>query len=91
VIGYTKTVKSFTREKLLDFFRRYYVANNVTLVVVGDFDAKKAQARIADAFGKMSARPVGKSGNGVSARREPACEPAVSAAADRRASAWRAP
>src|SRR6478609_36225 len=51
VIGYTKTVKSFTRERLLDFFHRWYVANNVTLVVVGDFDPQKAKKKIAEAFG----------------------------------------
>ena len=58
VIGYTKTVKSFTRERLLDFFHRWYVANNVTLVVVGDFDVKRAQAAIAEAWGKMASRPL---------------------------------
>lgn len=58
VIGYTKTVKAFTRERLLDFFHRWYVANNVTLVVVGDFDVKRAQAAIAEAWGKMASRPL---------------------------------
>jgi zinc protease len=58
VIGYTKTVKSFTRERLLDFFQRWYVANNVTLVIVGDFDAKRAQAAIAASWGKMTSRPL---------------------------------
>jgi zinc protease len=58
VIGYTKTVKSFTRERLLDFFHRWYVANNVTLVVVGDFETKRAQAAIAEAWGKMASRPL---------------------------------
>ena len=58
VIGYTKTVKSFTRERLIDFFHRWYVANNVTLVVVGDFDVKRAQAAIAEAWGKMVSRPL---------------------------------
>src|SRR5215467_13002507 len=32
VIGYSKTVRSFTRERLVDFFRRHYVASNFTLV-----------------------------------------------------------
>lgn len=58
VIGYTKTVKAFTRDRLLDFFHRWYVANNITLVVVGDFDAKKAQERIAEQFGEMASRPL---------------------------------
>src|SRR5262249_8624825 len=58
VIGYTKTVKAFTRERLLDFFQRWYVANNVTLVVVGDFEAERARAAIEAAFGKMPSRPL---------------------------------
>lgn len=67
VIGYTKTVKAFTRERLLDFFQRWYVANNVTLVVVGDFEVARARAAIAEAFGKMPSRPLARPD-----RREPA-------------------
>jgi zinc protease len=55
VIGYEKTVRAMTRGKLLDFFRRFYVPNNMTLVVVGDFQAQRAMARIDKALGK--ARP----------------------------------
>lgn len=58
VIGYTKTVKSFTRERLLDFFQRYYVANNITLVVVGDFDSEAAKKKIARAFEDAPSRPL---------------------------------
>ncbi|HZS37809.1 MAG TPA: pitrilysin family protein [Polyangia bacterium] len=68
VIGYTKTVKSFTRERLLDFFRRYYVANNVTLVVVGDFDRARAQKKIAEAFAEAKAQPITRPDD---ARKEP--------------------
>jgi zinc protease len=70
VIGYTKTVKSFTRERLLDFFHRWYVANNVTLVVVGDFETKRAQTAIAAAFGGMAGRPLA-SPRATEARKEP--------------------
>ncbi|HEY2749168.1 MAG TPA: pitrilysin family protein, partial [Polyangia bacterium] len=70
VIGYTKTVKSFTRERLLDFFQRWYVANNVTLVVVGDFDVKRAQSAIAQAWGKMASRPLARP-SGAADRKEP--------------------
>jgi zinc protease len=70
VIGYSKTVKSFTRERLLEFFHRWYVANNVTLVVVGDFDAKKVQGKVADAFGGMASRPLSRPRD-ESARKEP--------------------
>jgi zinc protease len=58
VIGYSKTVKAFTRERLLDFFHRYYVANNITLVVVGDFDVEKAKKKVAEAFAASPKRPL---------------------------------
>src|SRR3954468_2897267 len=57
VIGYTRTVKSFTRDRLLDFFQRYYVASNITLGVVGAFDSNKAKQKIAAAFEKAPPRP----------------------------------
>jgi zinc protease len=58
VIGYTRTVQQFTRERLLDFFQRYYVARNMTLVVVGDFDAARAKQKIAEAFAEAPDRPA---------------------------------
>ena len=69
VIGYTKTVKSFTRERLLDFFHRYYVANNITLVVVGDFDPQKAQQKIAAALGGAPTRPLARRARRAKSRR----------------------
>ncbi len=58
VIGTSKTVSTFRRDKLVDFFRRYYVPSNITLVVVGDFDAAKARKKIAAAWGEASAAPA---------------------------------
>ena len=40
VIGYVDTVKSFTRDKILDFYRRWYRPKNMCLVVVGDVNAE---------------------------------------------------
>jgi zinc protease len=51
VIGSSRTVKTFTRERLLDFFHKHYVAPNITLVVVGDFDVTTAKKKIAAIFG----------------------------------------
>src|SRR5581483_5341833 len=50
VIGYARTVERFRRADLLSVFRRYYVPNNITLVVVGDFDPGRARRRIAQAW-----------------------------------------
>jgi zinc protease len=51
VIGFEKTVKKVKREKLLEFFHRWYVPNNITLVVVGDFDPAAAKKKIEQAWG----------------------------------------
>ncbi len=52
VIGYEKTVRGMNRDKLIEFFRRWYVPNNMTLVVVGDFESDRALARIREAMGQ---------------------------------------
>ncbi len=62
VIGFEKIVKGFTREKLLDFFSRWYVPENMCLVVCGDFEPEVATRKIREIFGrsrgaKLSARP----------------------------------
>jgi zinc protease len=54
IIGSEETVRGMGREDLLSFFGRYYVARNVTLVIVGDFDSSVARARVAAAFSAMS-------------------------------------
>jgi zinc protease len=43
VIGTQASVRSFTREGLLDFYRSWYVPNNMTFVAVGDFDPKSLE------------------------------------------------
>ena len=55
VIGTRKTVKSLTRERLLDFFHKNYVAKNITLVLCGDLDAKRGRTLVEKLFGKMPA------------------------------------
>ena len=58
VIGFEKIVKGFTRDKLLDFFQRWYVPSNMALVVVGDFDQAEALKKIQRAFGQGAQKPV---------------------------------
>lgn len=50
VIGFRETVKGLKRQDILNFFERWYVPNNMTLVVVGDFDREKALSQIKEAF-----------------------------------------
>ncbi len=50
VIGYKETVEKFSRKNLLDFYRRWYVGENITLVIVGDVDREKTIKKIEKAF-----------------------------------------
>ncbi len=43
-IGWIHDLRTMTREDLYGHYRRYYVPNNATLVVVGDVDAADARA-----------------------------------------------
>lgn len=58
IIGSERTIKSFRRDKLLDFFRRWYTPANITFVVVGDFDPKMAEQKVRAAWSTPGAPPV---------------------------------
>ena len=53
VIGSIETVSSMTRDEVNAFYQSRYVASNMTLVVVGDFDTEKAKAKIQKFFGSL--------------------------------------
>jgi zinc protease len=57
VIGFEGTVKSLTRDYILDFFKKWYVPNNMTLVVVGDFDKQNALSEIKNSFKEFKKSP----------------------------------
>ncbi len=50
IIGYPHTVKAFTREKLLDFHRRWYAPKNIAFIAVGDFKTEQMLKRIKEHF-----------------------------------------
>jgi zinc protease len=50
VIGSKETVESFTRAEILAFFKKWYIPNNMTLVVVGDIDSDTALREIEKSF-----------------------------------------
>jgi len=54
VIGSEATVSALSRKQIVDFFRRHYVAGNMTLVVVGDFDPDTTRQKITATFGGMT-------------------------------------
>ncbi len=59
-IGSMQDLEAASIADVRDFFRTYYVPQNATLVVVGDFDTKEAQGLVAQYLGRVpkSSRPV---------------------------------
>ncbi len=52
-IGWLSDLQTMTRDDLYGYYRRYYVPNNATLVVVGDVDADDALQRARHHFGNI--------------------------------------
>jgi zinc protease len=59
-IGSMQDLESASIDDVREFFRTYYVPNNATLVLVGDFDTKEAMALVQQYLGRVpkSVRPV---------------------------------
>ncbi|MGH9308470.1 MAG: M16 family metallopeptidase [Vicinamibacterales bacterium] len=59
-IGSMKDLEAASIEDVREFFRTYYVPNNATLVLVGDFDTKEAKALVEQYLGRIpkSSKPV---------------------------------
>ena len=53
VVGWMKDLERITRDEMLEYFRTYYAPNNCILLLVGDFDAADAKAKLAHAFGSI--------------------------------------
>ena len=51
IIGYTEHLKNPQPSKMREFYNTYYVANNMTLILVGDFDIAEVKPMIAEKFG----------------------------------------
>lgn len=52
-IGSAQYIDQATLAEFRDFYRKFYVPNNATLVVAGDFDVEAAKKMIADYFGPI--------------------------------------
>ena len=50
VIGWRETIEALDRRRVLGFFHRWYLPNNVVLVVVGDVSLELVRRYVTDAF-----------------------------------------
>ena len=59
VIGWPSDIATVTREAANDFFATFYAPNNLTAILVGDFDATKVAALAEQYFGRIPMNPKG--------------------------------
>ena len=60
VIGFENTIRKFTREMLLRFYRNFYQPRNMAVVIVGNVDPKEVEEEVLKTFGREEGRPVPK-------------------------------
>ena len=53
-IGWLSDLETMTRDDLYSYYKRYYVPNNATLVIVGDVDTPDALKRAGRHFGRIA-------------------------------------
>ena len=60
VIGFRETVEALNRERVVNFYQRWYHPNNMTLVIVGDIDREAARQEVLRHFAssQSSSLPV---------------------------------
>jgi zinc protease len=59
-IGWLSDLQTMTRDDLYGHYRRFYVPNNATLVIVGDIDADAAMRDVVKRFASIPAGDVGR-------------------------------
>ncbi|HEY5618687.1 MAG TPA: pitrilysin family protein [Vicinamibacterales bacterium] len=57
-IGWLSDLQAMTRDDLYSYYRRFYVPNNATLVVVGDIETKEVMRGVARHFGGITPAEV---------------------------------
>jgi zinc protease len=56
-IGWLSDLQTMTRDDLYGYYRRYYVPNNATLVIVGDIETDLTLQRVVHHFGSIQPGP----------------------------------
>jgi zinc protease len=57
-IGWISDLRTMTRDDLYGYYRRHYVPNNATLVIVGDVETSEALKRVEHHFGHLVSSEV---------------------------------
>ncbi len=58
IIGHTAHLKKPWMSKMTEFFNKWYVPNNMVLILSGNFEVAQAEKWIEEKFGKWESKPV---------------------------------
>ncbi len=50
VLGYPQIIKNLEKERVMDFWRRYYAPSRMKVVIIGDFDLQKVKGELERLF-----------------------------------------
>jgi len=65
VLGYPETINNISREKLVDYYRKYYVPSNMTIFVMGGISFEDAHELVSGYFGSFRGQSGVDAGNSV--------------------------
>ncbi|UCC79859.1 MAG: insulinase family protein [Candidatus Zixiibacteriota bacterium] len=57
VIGFEETIRSVTRDEVMKYYREYYVPNNMTAFISGDFETPEMKKLVAKYYGTIQRGP----------------------------------
>ena len=57
-IGFRSDIENIDRDEMYAYYQKYYVPNNATIVMVGDFNTKDALAMAQKYFGGIPSKPI---------------------------------
>ncbi len=58
VLGYENIISTIPRERILEYYKTYYMPNNMTALVIGDFETSDMLAKMDSYYGKYPAKPL---------------------------------
>lgn len=58
VIGTKNVIETITREQMLDFYKKHYIPQNMTTIIVGDINTKDVLVKVNKIFNKQSVKNI---------------------------------
>ncbi|MFQ6031581.1 MAG: M16 family metallopeptidase, partial [Candidatus Zixiibacteriota bacterium] len=58
VLGYENIISTISKEEIIDYYHTYYEPNNMTCLVIGDFETKAMMDLLEKYFGRIPAKPL---------------------------------